>query len=67
MFATAVVAVISLIFFVVSNFVGFDRHRPDRRDQSIGLQIAIYYALAGFAAVVAFRKLAVQVAFRTSC
>jgi amino acid transporter len=55
-FATAVVAVISLTLFVISNFVGsIDTVLSDAID-AIGLQIAIYYGLAGFAAVIGFRR-----------
>ncbi len=56
-FATVVVAVVSLIFFALSNLVGSIGTVLSDAISSIGLQIAIYYALAGFAAVVAFRKL----------
>jgi amino acid transporter len=56
-FATVVVAVFSIIFFALSNFVGSIGTVLSDAISSIGLQIAIYYALAGFAAVVAFRKL----------
>jgi amino acid transporter len=59
-FATAVIAAISLTLFVVSNFVGsVDTVLSDAID-SIGLQIAIYYGLAGLAAVVGFRKYVFQ-------
>jgi amino acid transporter len=55
-FATAVVAAVSLTLFIVSNFVGsVDKILVDAID-AIGLQIAIYYGLAGLAAVVAFRR-----------
>ncbi len=56
-FATAVVAVVSVIFFALSNLVGSIGTVLSDAISSIGLQIAIYYALAGFAAIVAFRKL----------
>ncbi len=56
-FATVVVAVVSLVFFALSNLVGSIGTVLGDAISSIGLQIAIYYALAGFAAVVAFRKL----------
>ncbi len=56
-FATAVVAIVSLVFFALSQFLGSIGTVLDDAISSIGLQIAIYYALAGFAAVVAFRRL----------
>jgi amino acid transporter len=59
-FATVVVAVISLIMFALSNLVGSIGTVLTDAISSIGLQIAIYYALAGFAAVVAFRKYLLQ-------
>jgi amino acid transporter len=57
-FATAVVAVVSLIMFVVSSFANSVGNILSDAISAIGLQIAVYYSLAGFAAVVAFRKLA---------
>lgn len=57
-FATAVVAGISLILFVVSSFAHSVNNVLSDAISAIGLQIAIYYSLAGLAAVVAFRKLA---------
>ncbi len=56
-FATAVVAIVSLVFFALSQFLGSIGTVLSDAISSIGLQIAIYYALAGFAAVVAFRRL----------
>lgn len=56
-FATAVVACISIVLFVVSNFVGSVDTVLSDAISAIGLQIAIYYGLAGLAAVVAFRKI----------
>ncbi len=57
-FATAVIALISILLFVVSSFAhSVDSVLKDAIN-AIGLQIAVYYSLAGFAAVVAFRKLA---------
>ena len=56
-FATVVVAVVSLLFFGLSEKLGSVNTVLNDAISSIGLQIAIYYALAGFAAVVAFRKL----------
>ncbi|MGC9220405.1 MAG: APC family permease [Solirubrobacteraceae bacterium] len=57
-FATGVVVVISLALFVASNLVGggINQVMTDAID-ALGLQIAIYYSLAGFAAVIGFRKL----------
>lgn len=56
-FATLVVVVVSLLLFVLANVFG------DSVGQilgwaisSIGLQIAFYYSLAGFAVVIGFRK-----------
>ena len=60
-FATGVVAVVALVLFSVSNLIGgsVDNIMSDAID-AIGLQIAVYYSLAGFAAVVGFRKLLFQ-------
>jgi len=55
-FATAVVACVSVVLFVVSNLIGSVGTVLSDAIQAIGLQIAIYYGLAGVAAVVAFRK-----------
>lgn len=57
-FATAVVAAVSLCIFVVSSFANSVNTVLSDAISAIGLQIAVYYSLAGFAAVVAFRKLA---------
>ncbi|MDE3134873.1 MAG: APC family permease [Acidobacteriota bacterium] len=57
-FATGVVVVISLCLFVVSSFAGSVYTVLQDAISAIGLQIAVYYSLAGLAAVVAFRKLA---------
>lgn len=55
-FATSVVALISVTLFALSNFIGsIDTILGDAID-AIGLQIAVYYGLAGLAAVVAFRR-----------
>src|SRR6202012_4897845 len=48
-FATAVMACISLVLFVVSNFVGSVDTVLSDAISAIGLQIAIYYGLAGLA------------------
>jgi amino acid transporter len=57
-FATAVIAVVSIVMFVVSSFANSVGNILSDAISAIGLQIAVYYSLAGFAAVVAFRKLA---------
>lgn len=57
-FATAVVAAISLLLFIVSSFANSVDTVLGDAISAIGLQIAVYYSLAGFAAVVAFRRLA---------
>ncbi|MGH2857994.1 MAG: APC family permease [Solirubrobacteraceae bacterium] len=54
--ATAVVVAVSVTLFVVSNFVGSVGTVLSDAISAIGLQIAIYYGLAGIAAVVAFRR-----------
>ncbi|MGH2908640.1 MAG: APC family permease [Solirubrobacteraceae bacterium] len=54
--STLVVAAISLVLFVVSNLVGSVSTVLSDAISAIGLQIAIYYALAALAAVVAFRR-----------
>jgi amino acid transporter len=54
--ATGVVVVVSLSLFVLSNFVGSVGTVLSDAISAIGLQIAIYYGLAGIAAVVAFRR-----------
>ena len=55
-FATAVVAAVSLVLFIGSNFLGSISTILSDAISSIGLQIAFYYALAGFAVVVAYRR-----------
>jgi amino acid transporter len=56
-FATGVVAAVSLLLFIGSNFLGSIGTILSDAISSIGLQIAFYYALAGFAVVVAYRRL----------
>lgn len=56
-FATGVVAVVSLLLFIGSNFLGSIGTILSDAISSIGLQIAFYYALAGFAVVIAYRRL----------
>lgn len=55
-FATLVVAVVSLVLFVVSNFLGTVGDVLTAAISAIGLQIAIYYGLAGLAVVLAYRR-----------
>jgi amino acid transporter len=55
-FATGVVAVVSLVLFVVSNFLGTVGNVLSAAISAIGLQIAIYYGLAGLAVVLAYRR-----------
>jgi len=57
-FATGVIVVISLVLFIVSNFVGSINSVLADGELAIDLQIAVYYSLAGFAAVVGFRRYA---------
>jgi amino acid transporter len=56
-FAIAVVVVVSLILFVTSQKLGSVGTIMTDAIDAIGLQIAVYYALAGIAVVVAYRKL----------
>src|SRR3954454_7704463 len=55
-FATVVVAVVSLLLFVLSNFVGSVGDILTAAFSAIGLQICVYYGLAALAVVVAYRK-----------
>lgn len=56
-FATLVVVCVSLVLFVLANLVGGSiGDILSNVLSSIGLQIAFYYALAGFAVVIGFRK-----------
>ncbi|MCW2743071.1 MAG: putative amino acid/amine transport protein [Blastococcus sp.] len=55
-FATLVVAVVSLVLFVISNFLGTVGDVLTAAISAIGLQIAIYYGLAGLAVVLAYRR-----------
>ncbi len=55
--ATIVVTCVSLILFVGSNFIGSVGDILSYAISSIGLQIAFYYALAGIAVVVSYRKI----------
>ncbi|WP_308116538.1 hypothetical protein [Leifsonia poae] len=56
-FATLVVVGVSLVLFIGSNFLGSIGEILNNAISSIGLQIAFYYALAGIAVVVAYRKI----------
>jgi amino acid transporter len=55
--ATIAVAVVSLALFVGSNYVGSLGTIITDAISAIGLQIAVYYALAGLAVVVLYRKM----------
>ncbi|MGN6125052.1 MAG: APC family permease [Humibacter sp.] len=55
-FATLVVTGVSLVLFIGSNFLGSVGSIMSAAISSIGFQIAFYYALAGAAVVVAYRK-----------
>ncbi len=55
--ATIAVAIVSLGLFIGSNFVGSLSTILTDAIDSIGLQIAVYYGLAGLTVVVAFRKI----------
>lgn len=54
--ATLAVGGVALVLFVASNAVGSVGTIMGDAVQAIGLQIAVYYALAGIAVVVAYRK-----------
>lgn len=54
--ATAIVTVLSLGLFVGSQFVGSIGSILSDAISAIGLQIAIYYSLAGFAVVILYRR-----------
>jgi amino acid transporter len=55
-FATGVVALVSLVLFVVSNFLGSVADVLSAAISALGLQIAFYYGLAALAVVFAYRK-----------
>jgi len=57
-FAVVVVTIISLVLFVASTKLGGVSTIMGDAITAIGLQICIYYALAGIAVVVAYRKVA---------
>ena len=54
--ATIAVAVVSLGLFIGSNYIGSIGTILTDAIDAIGIQICVYYALAGLAVVVAFRK-----------
>jgi amino acid transporter len=54
--ATAVVTVVSLILFVISNEIGSISNIMTDAIDAIGLQIAVYYGLAALAVTIAYRK-----------
>jgi amino acid transporter len=58
--AIVVVVVVSLGLFVASNSLGSVTTIMGDAVAAIGLQIAVYYALAGIAVVVAYRKLVLK-------
>ncbi|MBL1095733.1 APC family permease [Streptomyces sp. 205] len=55
--ATATVVVVALALFIGSNALGSVGTIMSSALEAMGLQICVYYALAGFAVVVAYRKL----------
>jgi amino acid transporter len=55
--ATIVVAVISIGLLIASNYVGSVGTILSDAINAIGLQIAVYYGLAGFSVVILYRKL----------
>jgi amino acid transporter len=55
--ATIAVAIVSLGLFIGSNFIGSLSTILTDAIDSIGIQIAVYYGLAGLTVVVAFRKI----------
>lgn len=55
--ATLVVAVVSVGLLVASNYVGSVGTVLSDAINAIGLQIAVYYGLAGFSVVILYRKL----------
>jgi amino acid transporter len=59
-FATLVVCAVSLTTFIAANFIGGINTILSDAETAIDLQICVYYALAGFAAVVAFRRYALK-------
>ncbi|NNN30830.1 APC family permease [Streptomyces sp. S3(2020)] len=55
--AIAVVGAVALVMFIASNALGSVGDILSDAISAIGLQIAVYYGLAGLAAVVAYRKM----------
>ena len=58
--ASIVVGLVSLVLFVLSNFVGSVSAVMSDAINAIGLQIAIYYGLAGVSVVVAYRSIVLK-------
>jgi len=54
--ATVVVGVVPLLLFVAAAFVGSVSQVLTDAINAVGLQICIYYSLAGFAVIVAYRR-----------
>jgi amino acid transporter len=59
-FATCVIVAISLVLFIASNFAGGIGKILSDGEYAIDIQICIYYALAGFAAVIGFHRYALK-------
>lgn len=55
--ASVVVGLVSLLLFIMSNFLGSVSTVMTDAISAIGLQIAIYYGLAGLSVVVAYRSI----------
>ena len=55
--ATVVIAIVSLGLFIGSNYIGSLSTIMSDAIGAIGLQIAVYYGLAGLTVVIAYRKL----------
>lgn len=58
--ASVVILVVSLALFVTSNFVGSISTVMTDAINALGIQIAIYYGLAGISVVLAYRKLVMR-------
>ncbi|MFE4966662.1 APC family permease [Streptomyces sp. NPDC056660] len=58
--AIAVVGAVALVMFIASNALGSVGEILSDAISAIGLQIAVYYGLAGLAVVVAYRKMLFQ-------
>ncbi len=55
--ATIAVAIVSLGLFIGSNYIGSVSNILTDAIDAIGIQICVYYGLAGITVVIAFRKL----------